>query len=132
MYVEDDYLEFAGELDHKTLGGAGFAAQRTVDDYRPPDLSNFDALVLDIPHSDGKKYTIILKDTLNPKTREGREAASVSWEHDFHLPGFAGSGRVILHFDNFKPFYRGKPVENSNTPPIDRRGIRRIAIMVRR
>jgi hypothetical protein len=56
------YLEFAksnscvrlfGNLDIKTLGGAGFASQRTTGEDRHWDLSGFDGIALKIKHGDG-------------------------------------------------------------------------------
>jgi hypothetical protein len=54
--------EFHGNLDIKTLGGAGFASQRTTGEDRLWDLSGYDGLELDIAASDAKQYTVILKD----------------------------------------------------------------------
>lgn len=131
---------------------AAFASQRTNDRYTCPDLSGYDALILDVPRSDGKRYTLVLKDVEPEKRPDGRDKATVSWEHDFHCPRWVahpfvirttwvadeivcgsspdGSGRVVLHFKNFKPFYRGKEVENAT--PLDRSKIKRIGIMIRR
>jgi len=66
---------------------AGFAARRYDASICFPDLTTYDALVLDIPQSDGKKYTFFIKDTPPEKRPDGRLSASVSWEHDFHCPG---------------------------------------------
>ena len=46
---------FYGELDIKTLGGAGFASQRTTDDDRTWDLSDYDGIELAIVSADGKQ-----------------------------------------------------------------------------
>jgi len=53
---------FHGNLDIKTLGGAGFASQRTTREDGSWDLSSYDGLELDIEKSDEKQYTFILKD----------------------------------------------------------------------
>lgn len=71
---------------------AAFALQRTNDRYTCPDLSGYDALVIDVPRSDGKKYTLVLKDVEPEKRPDGRHKASVSWEHDFHCP------RWVAHY----------------------------------
>lgn len=50
-------------------------------------MSMYDALIIDVPRSDGKTYTIVLKDAFPERGPDGREKASVNWEHDFHCPG---------------------------------------------
>jgi hypothetical protein len=47
---------FHGNLDIKTLGGAGFASQRTTGEDRCWDLSAFAGIVLDIAEADGKSF----------------------------------------------------------------------------
>jgi hypothetical protein len=42
-----------------------------------------------------------------------------------------GSGRVVLHFKDFKPFLRGKEV-TKGIKPLDRSKVKRVAIMIRR
>ncbi|KAK3350091.1 complex I intermediate-associated protein 30 [Lasiosphaeria hispida] len=128
------FVTFSGYLDTAALAApdgktAAFASHRTIDGYQPPDLSGYDALVLDVPRSDGKTYTLVLKDVVAAKRLDGRETSTLSWEHDFHCPGHQGSGRVVLRFSDFKPFYRGKRVPNAGE--LDRRKIQRIAIMMR-
>lgn len=54
--------EFRGNLDIKTLGGAGFASQRTTGEDRSWDLSFYDGLELGIAASDDKQYTLVVKD----------------------------------------------------------------------
>ncbi|KAK0629102.1 complex I intermediate-associated protein 30-domain-containing protein [Bombardia bombarda] len=117
---------FSGHLDITALGGAGFASQRTVDDHPDFNLSGYDSLYLDIPESDGKKYTLVLKDTVLSKRPDGREQSTVSWEHDFH----GDSGRqVVLRFADFKPTYRGKPKDDAE--PLDWSAVKRVSIMIR-
>lgn len=120
---------FYGNLNIVALGGAGFASQRTVDDFPEVDLSDFDALVLDVYRSDRKKYTFILKDTVLPKREDGREQSTVSWEYEFECPSPEGSGRIVMHFDRFVPTYRGKPVPNAE--PLNLKSIKRFGIMTR-
>lgn len=70
---------FNGNLDIKTLGGAGFASQRTTGEDKNWDLSKYDGLELNLVESDGKQYTIILKDELLPKSPNGREQSTVGF-----------------------------------------------------
>lgn len=54
----DTIARFYGELDIKTLGGAGFASQRTTDDDRIWDLSGYDGIELRVVSADGKRIGI--------------------------------------------------------------------------
>lgn len=144
--TETTSAKFSGTLDITALGGAGFASQRTTifegDD--PLDLRGYDALALRIVHGiaggDGesenarlvKKYTVTLKDTILPKRPDGREQSTVSWEADFVSGDSPGKETTItLPFENFKPTYRGKPVEDGSAK-LDWGGVRRVGFMVRR
>ncbi|PMD48273.1 NADH:ubiquinone oxidoreductase complex I intermediate-associated protein 30 [Hyaloscypha variabilis F] len=118
---------FHGNLDTKTLGGAGFASQRTTGEDRDWDLSNYDGITLDIKKSDDKKYTLILKDELLPKSPNGREQSTVSWEYDFE--GYDDGGKVFVHWDEFKATYRGR--EKKDAKPLDLKHVRRISLMMR-
>lgn len=40
--------------------------QRTVDDLAQVDVFTCDGLVLEIPYTDGRKYTFSIKDTVTP------------------------------------------------------------------
>jgi hypothetical protein len=72
---------FYGNLDITTLGGAGFASQRTDTETRTWDLSSYSGIHLDLGKTDGKKYTFILKDEILPVDPEtGREQSTISWE----------------------------------------------------
>jgi hypothetical protein len=71
---------FHGTLDIKTLGGAGFASQRTVGEDRTWDVSAYDGILLDLGKSDGQKYTLVIKDELLGLDEGGRERSTVSWE----------------------------------------------------
>jgi len=126
--------EFHGTLDIKTLGGAGFASHRTTGEDRKWDLSKYDGLVLDVVKSDGKKYTLILKDELLEKSPDGREQATVSWEYDFPIEdGDAeegGKGKVFVKWEDLKPTYRGR--DKKDAKPLDLENIERISLMIRR
>lgn len=128
--------EFSGHLDIATLGGAGFASQRTVDDIPAWDLSGYDTLVLDVDRADGKKYTVTLKNETLPKRPDGREQSSISWEYDFVVKGDRGvdgktsSAPVVIPFTAFQPTYRGKAKPDAK--PLDLKDIKRISFMMRR
>ena len=123
--------KFHGNLDISTLGGAGFASQRTKGVDREWDVSRYDGLEIQIDSgtSDEKMYTITLKNEILPKRPDGREQSTVSWEYDFRAR-MARQGKVFVKWDDFKPTYRGKPV--GDPEPLDLRRIRRVGIMVRR
>jgi len=91
-------------------------------------LSNYDGITLDIKKSDDKKYTLILKDELLPKSPNGREQSTVSWEYDFE--GYDDGGKVFVHWDEFKATYRGR--EKKDAKPLDLKHVRRISLMMRR
>jgi hypothetical protein len=119
---------FHGNLDTKTLGGAGFASQRTTGEDQDWDLSKYDGITLDTVKSDGKKYTLILKDELLPKSPNGREQSTVSWEYDFK--GDQNGAKVFVHWNDFKATYRGR--EKKDAKPLDLKHVKRISLMMRR
>jgi hypothetical protein len=120
---------FRGHLDISTLGGAGFASQRTVDDFPAQDLSGVAAIILDIAKTDGKRYVFVCKDDVQPKRPDGREQSTVSWEADFK-PDVGFQGKLQLRLQDFKPTYRGKPKPDAE--PIDWSKVRRLSILMRR
>ncbi|KAM7185709.1 putative complex I intermediate-associated protein 30 [Naviculisporaceae sp. PSN 640] len=141
--------KFSGNLDITTLGGAGFASHRTTifeGDDQPLDLKGFNALVLKIvcgtSGGDGesdrpvRKYTVVLKDTILPKRPDGREQSTISWEADFNMvleEDGSDTGKektITLPFEEFKPTYRGKPVEDGKAK-LDWGGVKRVSLMVR-
>jgi len=69
-----------------------------------------------------------LKDELLPKSPNGREQSTVSWEYDFKVEGTGGF--VSVTWDEFKPTYRGR--EKKDVEPIDLKNIKRISLMMRR
>lgn len=125
---------FVGNLDYEALNGSGFASQRTVDGWPGVDLSAYDRLVLEVPYTDGKTYTINVKDTVLPPVN-GVEQATVSWEHDFQLPARNATAaddydKVIVKFEDLIPTFRGR-VQN-DTEPLNLADIKRFNIMIRR
>lgn len=152
---------FHGNLDIKTLGGAGFASQRTTGEDRSWDLSSYAGIVLDIAEADGKypippnhatymasagrqahsckladnRYTFILKDELLPRNPDnGREQATISWEYDFK-PCF-GEGGLEKGGLVWVPWSALKPTyrgkEKEHADPINLKTIKRMSIMMRR
>ncbi|KAH7114432.1 CIA30 family protein [Dendryphion nanum] len=125
---------FHGNLDIKTLGGAGFASQRTTTEDKTWDLSDYDGIRLDLGKSDGKRYTFILKDELLPRNPgNGREQATTSYEYDFDLSEegkvLSESSFVFVKWDQFKPTYRGK--EKKDASKLDKKNVKRLSIMMR-
>ncbi|KAI9924230.1 hypothetical protein ASPWEDRAFT_588663 [Aspergillus wentii DTO 134E9] len=117
---------FHGNLDITTLGGAGFASQRTRGTDRTWDLSEYDGLELDVDRADGKVYTITLKDEILPKRPDGREQSTLSWEYDFPAEK---KERVSIKWADFKATYRGK--EKKVKTPLNLTNIKRVSIMMR-
>ncbi|EAT85751.2 hypothetical protein SNOG_07100 [Parastagonospora nodorum SN15] len=107
---------FHGNLDIKTLGGAGFASQRTTLDDKPWDLSSYSGVHLDLGKADGKKYTFVIKDEILPLMEDGREQK-------------AGAEGLYIPWSSLKPTYRGK--EKKDAGKLDLKNVRRFSIMSR-
>jgi hypothetical protein len=119
---------FHGTLDITTLGGAGFASQRTSSETKTWDLSAYSGIHLDLGKTDGKKYTFVLKDEiLPPDPKTGREQSTVSWEYDFTD---AGADGLYVPWSMLKATYRGKPKEDA--PKVKLGSLKRFSIMNRR
>ena len=118
---------FHGTLDTKTLGGAGFASQRTTGENRSWDLSAYDGIFLDLGGVDSKKYTLTLKDELLPPMPDGREQSSISFEYDFDAKSGLG---VFVPWHAMKATYRGR--EQNDTKPLNTESVKRFSIMIRR
>ncbi|KAE8453692.1 hypothetical protein EG329_009203 [Mollisiaceae sp. DMI_Dod_QoI] len=118
---------FKGSLDIETLGGAGFASQRTTGEDRSWDLSKYDGILLDTEKADGKQYTLTLKDELLPKSPNGREQSTVSWEYDFKAN--QEGEKVYIQWEDMKPTYRGR--EKKDAKPLDLKNIKRMSLMMR-
>lgn len=127
-------VRFYGTLNYEALNGSGFASQRTADDWPGLDLSAYNKVVLEIPYSDGKTYTLNIKDTVLPPVN-GREQATVSWEHDFqisasNITSTASYERVVVGFEDLVPTYQGR-IQN-DAAPLNLTGIKRVNLMIRR
>lgn len=140
---------FAGHLDTKTLGGAGFASQFSpYSDHGGLlgwDLTPYAGIEVELGRGDGKIYTIVLKDEA-PQGDEnsGAEKSSLSWEATVRAPlspppslnippttiTTTKSTTLFFNWSAFKPTYRGKPVD----PPthfLDTSAVKRIGVMMR-
>ncbi|KAH9809524.1 Complex I intermediate-associated protein 30 (CIA30) [Teratosphaeria destructans] len=125
---------FHGTLDIKTLGGAGFASQRTTGDDRTWDLSAYKGIKLNIVKGDKRRYTFNLKDSIPSQRPDGRDEASISWEVDFTLPpesepGDSHARSIVIPFASFNPTYRGRPKKDA--APLDLKTVKRLSIMMR-
>lgn len=118
---------FHGVLDTTTLGGAGFASQRTVTTSTVWDLSAFSGIELDVARGDGKRYTLNLKTVLPHKMDNGRDASTL--EYAFSFTASEKGSKIYATWADFKPFYRGKPVEDAE--PLDTSKILRWSLMMR-
>jgi Complex I intermediate-associated protein 30 (CIA30) len=110
------------------LGGAGFASQRTTGEDRSWNLSSYDGIQIDVAKSDGKQYTLTVKDQLLPRSPNGREQATISWEYDFKAE--KDGEKIFLLWKDFHATYRGKAVEDP--APLKLESIKRISLMMRR
>jgi hypothetical protein len=118
---------FHGSLDIETLGGAGFASQRTVENEQVWDLSGYDGFELRVVSSDRKRYTFSLTDEIPHRRPDAREQSALVWEYDFCA---SEAGREVrLSWKDLKPTYRGKSVEDARS--LDLSHIKRFRIMIR-
>lgn len=119
---------YHGHLDTKTLGGAGFASQRTIGDLAL-DLSHTTGLQLVLgAGSSEQKFTLNVKDTIPGKRTDGRDEAGISWEVDFEAP--REGGVLVKKWDEFKATYRGREVKDPEPLKVD--NIKRMSLMTRR
>lgn len=125
-------------LDTKTLGGAGFASQKTVDVSLHWDLSDTTGIVLDILKADGtdtiqlhadegKRYTLTASNEIAEKRPDGRDASTLLYEYSFDTNN--GRMRKYVEWTEFKPMYRGKP--QNDAAPLNAADIRRWSFMIR-
>ena len=124
--IKGSAARFHGNLDIKTLGGAGFASQRTTGDDRSWDLSTYDGIHLEVGKTDSKRYTFVLKDEILPLMDDGREQSTISYEYDFSA---ADNYSVFVPWSELKPTYRGK--EKDDAPPLNTKSVKRWSFMMR-
>ncbi|EMD00992.1 hypothetical protein BAUCODRAFT_20966 [Baudoinia panamericana UAMH 10762] len=131
----DQFATFRGTLDIKTLGGAGFASQRTTAEDKVWNLDDYVAIKLAVKKGDKKRYTLILKDELLERNPEnGREQSTISYECDFELPpedvpGETGDRTIVIPFKSLTATYRGKPKPDAQ--PLDLTKVKRFSLMNR-
>lgn len=92
------------------------------------DLSAYEGIELDIVQADEKRYTFLVKDELLPRSPNGREQSTISWEYDFLAE--KNGEKLFVKWEDFKPTYRGK--EKNDAEPLKLESIKRISIMNRR
>ena len=146
--LPNNCARFYGNLDIKTLGGAGFASQfspigdqnskstggvasqeGSTSEEETWDLSDYDGLQINLGKGDGKTYTLVLKDeTSDSKRDDGREKAGINWEVD--ISAEKDGATVWKTWSDFKAFYRGK--EKDDAGKLNLSHIRRIGLMMRR
>lgn len=118
---------FHGVLDTSTLGGAGFASQRTSTTTTTWDLSDYNGIELDIVRGDEKKYTLNVKNVLPEKMENGRDSSTVEYAFNFIAPTQAS--KIYAPWSEFQAIFRGK--EAKDAPPLDSGKILRWSIMMR-
>ncbi|PBP26827.1 putative cia30 family protein [Diplocarpon rosae] len=57
-------VKFSGTLINAALNDSGFASQRTACGWAVVDLLAYSGLIIDIPYTDGKTYTLNCRDTV--------------------------------------------------------------------
>lgn len=143
--LPDNCALFTGYLDIESLGGAGFASQfqsaaHCKDDEITADqgvwnLSAYNGIEIDVAVSDGKTYTLVLKDEDSQDRRDdGRERAGVSWEAEFQVSkdkseAMKGGQKVWVPWSALKATYRGK--EKVDAGQIKTAEIKRLGLMMR-
>ncbi|OJZ86966.1 hypothetical protein ASPFODRAFT_46498 [Aspergillus luchuensis CBS 106.47] len=129
LTINDDTntATFHGNLDIKTLGGAGFASQHTASTTDLWDLSSYAGLELSIPKSDGHTYTLNLRDELQDPRPDGRQRSGLVWEAKFKVA--KGQTKVKLGWREFRPTYRGREVHMGR--PLILAGVKQFGIMIR-
>jgi hypothetical protein len=75
----------------------------------------------------GKRYTITVSNEIAAKRPDGRDQSTILYEYSFDPEH--GPYRRYVKWDEFKPFYRGKPKEDA--PGLDIGCIRRWSFMIR-
>ena len=74
---------------------------------------------------------MILKDELLPKSPNGREQSTVSFEYYIRTAGAQSrGGKLFMAWNELKPTYRGR--EKKDAQPLDLKNVKRFSIMIRR
>ncbi|KAK0385182.1 hypothetical protein NLU13_7660 [Sarocladium strictum] len=126
-----EFARFSGHLDTSTLGGAGFASQRTKGEL-DLDLSEAVGLCISVCKSDGKRYLLTLKDEIPGQRDDGREMSGITWEADFTADESTETSQakeVFLPWNAFKATYRGRSKDDAK--PLNLKSIKRVSFMMR-
>lgn len=125
---------FHGHLDTTTLGGAGFASQRTIPGLNW-NLGGKQGLLLRISNADGMRYVPRSRDrlilitnsySLNLKTEESGTSSAVEYKFFFDTL-MNQSTEFEIPWSKFVPFFRGR--EQNNAPALDPSNIQSMSIM---
>lgn len=114
LEVQSAFVRFYGHLDTFTLGGAGFASQKTIAD-SPWDFAEYKGLLVRIESGDGKKYSINLK---NPDR---------DIEYRYSFQSLLNPVTLVIPWSDFIATYRGRDMPSS--PKLDPSSISSLSIM---
>jgi hypothetical protein len=113
---------FHGTLDTTTLGGAGFASQQYWFE-RPLNANSFNGIYLKLDSVDEKRYSVNLVNQFPENRGDGRKKSQINYKATF-IPQ---SNVIYLKWNDFKPNFRGKPV---NAPPLNQNEICGLNLMM--
>lgn len=128
---------FYGHLDTTTLGGAGFASQKSIYQSIPYDLSQYKGIRLSIVKSDDMKYAFNLQTTV--PSSDGQSAVEYKYSFEpkkLNLESASESGSdesihrvqtLDIKFSDFVAHYRGRKVPNPE--PLETSHITTFSIM---
>ncbi|KAJ3087302.1 hypothetical protein HK102_011406 [Quaeritorhiza haematococci] len=121
---------FYGHLDTTTLGGAGFASQRTIPTNTPQpdwDLSGYDGIEIEVARGDGKRYAFNIQTQELRDRGDGRIESAVTYKYSFTANPTPDPQIFFARWSDFVKTYRGRPAPDS--PDLDRTNIRYLSIM---
>lgn len=141
---------FQGAVDIETLGGAGFASQRTTGS-RDWDMRPYDGLELTVRrgHYLDKLLTVTLKDIIPPPELDGLSSSdpsratelqrredpktTISYECNFRPsnPQPRDGERIFVPWAAFRPTYRGRREDYDVVPELNLACVKRMSFMVR-
>ncbi|KAG9301160.1 hypothetical protein G9A89_012543 [Geosiphon pyriformis] len=107
--TENNTARFYGFLDTTTLGGAGFASQRTTFTSHTWDLCLYTGLTITTRKSDGKTYALNLYTSDRTTRPDGRLESGVEYKYLFTAPADDEEHTFYAKWDEFIPYYRGRP-----------------------
>ncbi|KAI8799654.1 complex I intermediate-associated protein 30-domain-containing protein [Cladochytrium replicatum] len=109
----DNFLRFNGNIDTTTLGGAGFASQQVTNTpyFDTLALYSYSGLAITTAGGDGKEYSINLKTTFPANISQSIV------EYKYKFTANAEQQEFVIKWDQFLPYYRGRPVNASSDVP---------------